>query len=123
MPGGPPRGPANVGPISSPQPQAGNAAAGHQKLMIALSALQDALPSLPMGSKLHTTALKVTEQLTRELQEAKEDPQLQIQALVGMIRQLAQNPQNQMLSRLAAPNAPPQMGAPSPEAPPQAEAA
>jgi hypothetical protein len=107
--GGPPAGPAHMGPISSPQPQAGNAAAGHQKLMIAMQALQDALPSLPMGSELHSKVLKVTQELTKELQATKEDPQLQIQSLMGMIKQLAQQAPNQAVARLPSPNAPPMM--------------
>lgn len=115
-------GPANVGPISSPQPQAGNAAAGHQKLMIAMQALQDALPSLPMGSELHSKVLKVTQELTKELQSTREDPQLQIQSLVGMIKQLAQQAPNPALQRLQGPQPPmmPQAPQPSPEAPPMA---
>lgn len=84
--------------------------------MIALNALQDALPSLPMGSPLHSKVLKVTQELTKELQSSKEDPQLQIQSLVQMIRQAAQNAPMAGLAAQGGQNQPPMMPQASPEA-------
>ena len=111
----------NVGPVANPQANPGNQAAAMQKLKVALAALQEALPAIPMGSELHTKVLKVTTDLSKELQSTHDDPQSQIQALMQMIRAAPQQAQMQQLARMGQPGAPPAM--PQPAAAPAAAAA
>lgn len=129
-PGGAPHGgPANTGPVTTPQSNAGSAATATQALGVALKALQQALPAIPIGSELHEKVLRITADLSKQMQSVKEDPQLQIQQLMQMIRAASQQAPNAMLQKMApmAPGAPPAMAPPVPGGgappPPMSEAA
>jgi hypothetical protein len=110
LPGQPPSpalaaAPANTGGAVAPQGNAGNAMAGLDKVKIAVKALQDALPSIPMGSALHTKVLNAAKDLSKELGSASEGGggAGNIQALLQMIQQAKQNAPNAALARMAPP--------------------
>lgn len=90
----------NIGPVTPSQPMAGNAAAAMNDLRNAAKILEKALPSIPMGSPLHTDILKITQQLTKHLQPGDGNDGLELQSLLQMARQSAQNSPTAALNRL-----------------------
>ncbi len=107
--------PANVGGASVNQGNPGNAAAALVDVQNAVKMLQDALPKIPMGSKLHTKLLNALKSISEELQAGSENPQLQQQSLTNQLKQNQQQAPLAALSRLA-PAASPAMPPPSPAA-------
>ncbi len=123
MPGAPSPPPqAGVaGPASAPGPMKGAVAGGAEKLKLGLKALQEALPSLPMGSSIHTAVLKALIDIGKAVEKeggAKGDPGAMIQQLVEMARNAKQAgaPAPQMPGAGGAPP-PPGMGAGPPMPP------
>jgi len=117
MPGAPSPPPqAGVaGPASAPGPMKGAVAGGAEKLKLGLKALQEALPSLPMGSSIHTAVLKALTDIGKAVEKeggGKGDPGAMIQQLVEMARNAKQSgaPAPQMPGAGGAPP-PPGMGA------------
>ena len=96
MPGAPSPPPqAGVaGPASAPGPMKGAVAGGAEKLKLGLKALQEALPSLPMGSSIHTAVLKALTDIGKAVEKeggGKGDPGAMIQQLVEMARNAKQS--------------------------------
>lgn len=125
--GGPPGMPGakpNIGPVTTPQPASGNAAAAMNDVRNAVTMLEKALPAIPMGSPLHTEILSVTTKLAKHLTPGDGQPGLELQSLLQMARQASQSQPMAALSRLMPqPGQPPAMGAPpgpGGEAPPMA---
>ena len=123
MPGAPSPPPqAGVaGPASAPGPMKGAVAGGAEKLKLGLKALQEALPSLPMGSSIHTAVLKALTDIGKAVEKeggGKGDPGAMIQQLVEMARNAKQAgaPPPQMPGAGGAPP-PPGMGAGPPMPP------
>jgi len=123
MPGAPsPPSQAGVaGPASAPGPMKGAVAGGAEKLKLGLKALQEALPSLPMGSSIHTAVLKALTDIGKAVEKeggGKGDPGAMIQQLVEMARNAKQSgaPAPQMPGAGGAPP-PPGMGAGPPMPP------
>ena len=123
MPGAPsPLPQAGVaGPASAPGPMKGAVAGGAEKLKLGLKALQEALPSLPMGSSIHTAVLKALTDIGKAVEKeggGKGDPGAMIQQLVEMARNAKQSgaPAPQMPGAGGAPP-PPGMGAGPPMPP------
>ena len=123
MPGAPSPPPqAGVaGPASAPGPMKGAVAGGAEKLKLGLKALQEALPSLPMGSPIHTAVLKALTDIGKAVEKeggGKGDPGAMIQQLVEMARNAKQSgaPAPQMPGAGGAPP-PPGMGAGPPMPP------
>ena len=123
MPGAPSLPPqAGVaGPASAPGPMKGAVAGGAEKLKLGLKALQEALPSLPMGSSIHTAVLKALTDIGKAVEKeggGKGDPGAMIQQLVEMARNAKQSgaPAPQMPGAGGAPP-PPGMGAGPPMPP------
>ena len=123
MPGAPSPPPqAGVaGPASAPGPMKGAVAGGAEKLKLGLKALQEALPSLPMGSSIHTAVLKALTDIGKAVEKeggGKGDPGAMIQQLVEMARNAKQSgaPAPQMPGAGGAPP-PPGMGAGPPMPP------
>ena len=116
-------GAAKVGPAAVPQGNPGNTQNGLTKIKTAVEMLQQALPSIPMGTPLHQDILDVTKKLAKHLGDAKGGNESnQMQALLAAIKQTQQQaPQNAMARMF------PQQGAPATPgggaAPPPAEAA
>jgi hypothetical protein len=102
-----------------PQGNQGNAAAAMQDVQNAVKMLEKALPMIPMGSPLHEKIHKVTLELSKELTSGQENPALQLQSLVQMMRQSAQSQPMNALGRMypgAGANTPPATGgAPTPQ--------
>ena len=123
MPGAPSPPPqAGVaGPASAPGPMKGAVAGGAEKLKLGLKALQEALPSLPMGSSIHTAVLKALTDIGKAVEKeggGKGDPGAMIQQLVEMARNAKQSgaPAPQMPGAGGTPP-PPGMGAGPPMPP------
>lgn len=109
--------PANLGAVTIPQGNPGNLKAALEKLHGAAQLINDAIPSIPLGTPLHTEVLKLATTLNKHLGEAKENAQGTVQTMLQAIQQMKQNP------RLgAAASAPPQ-APPQPPAMPPAMAA
>jgi hypothetical protein len=90
-------------------------------LKLGLKALQEALPSLPMGSSIHTAVLKALTDIGKAVEKeggGKGDPGAMIQQLVEMARNAKQSgaPAPQMPGAGGAPP-PPGMGAGPPMPP------
>ena len=102
--------PAGIG-ATMPQPNPGNTAAAMSKLKVAVMAIQDALHSLPLGSKEHDAALNAAKSLSKLFERDAESPALLMQSLVQMARGAGQNNQMAALARLQPPppNTPPAM--------------
>lgn len=121
MPGAPPGG---TGPAAAPGPMPGNQAQAMSKVQIAMKALQEALPGVPMGTPLHHEILTSLSKLGKHLPEAAGhgagDPQAMIQQLAALAREARANPgQEAALAGMMPPGAHPP-GAPPPGAPPMA---
>lgn len=111
MPAPPQAAPGGIGGVTMPQPNHGNQSAAMSKLKVAVTALQEALPSLPIGSKEHDAALSAAKSLSKLFERDAESPALSMQSLVQMARAAGQNNQMAALSRLQPqpPNTPPAM--------------
>lgn len=111
--------PAHAGPGTMPQGNHGNQAAAMMSVRNAVKMLEQALPMIPMGSPLHEKIHKVALDLSKEMQQGEENPALQLQSLVQMMRSASQQQPMNALSKLSAPppNTPP---ATSPSEPPPA---
>lgn len=103
--------PSGLGGVTVPQPNPGNTSAAMSKLKVAVTAIQEALQSLPLGSKEHDAALNAAKSLSKLFERDAESPALSMQSLVQMARSAGQNNQMAALSRLQppAPNTPPAM--------------
>jgi hypothetical protein len=112
MPGGGAMTPArpNIGPVTTPQPHAGNVAAAMNDVRNALRMLEKSLPQIPLGTPLHTEILKATQTLAKHLQPGDGNEGLELQSLLQMARQASQSAPMSALSRIGAPpGAPPAM--------------
>lgn len=106
----------NLGGATAPQANQGNMMAALGKVKVAIEALQGALPSIPMGSPLHTEVLSAAKNLAKHLdQDEQKGPSTQ--DLMAMMQQAKQAAPMQALGRMqgAAPPASPAMpqGAPA----------
>jgi hypothetical protein len=123
--GGPPAAPAlaaakpNLGGPTAPQGNAGNAMAGLGKIKVALQALQDALPSIPMGSPLHTDVLSVAKTLSKHVDQEGQQGGAPVQSLLAMIQQAKQSAPMAALGRMGG-GAPPSPAMPPPPGGPPA---
>lgn len=112
--------PANLGGLSAPQGNAGNAASGMLKVRQAIKMLEDALPAIPMGSPLHDKMLSAVKGLLDAMPD--EDPSMagpQQTNLLELLKATQQNAPMAMLARLGGGGPP---GAPAGMAPPAAGA-
>lgn len=99
----------NVGPVTTPQPNAGSAAAAMQDVQNAVRMLEKALPQIPMGSPLHTEILSATTKLAKHMSSGQGHQGLELQSLLQMARQASQASPMAALSKLM----PPQGAAPA----------
>jgi len=105
-------------PVAAPQAQHGNAQAALQKAQAALQLLQEALPGVPMGTPMHTKALRIVTDLSKLLEEVHSDPALQIQTLLQAARSNSQQSPMAALQRMY----PGGQGGGAPQMPPGAAA-
>ena len=87
-------------PVAAPQAQPGNASMALQKVKIALQALEEALPGVPLGTPMHTKLLGIVKELAKGLEEVHSDPALQIQQLLQMARSQGQQSPMAALQRM-----------------------
>jgi hypothetical protein len=100
-----------MGGMTMPQPNPGNQAAAMQKVKVAVQALQEALPSIPLGTPTHEAVMNSVKSLGKLFEKDAESPALSMQSLVQMARAAGQNNQMSALSRMQPqpPNTPPAM--------------
>ena len=105
--GGAPGGPTpamgsrpNLGPVTQQSSNPGNASAAMLDIKNALNLLQKALPNLPMGDELHGTVLQCVTKLSKAASSIPEQPGLQAQSLMQMMRSMGQNPMQAALSKM-----------------------
>lgn len=99
--------PGNLGAVTIPQGNPGNLKAALEKLHGAAQLINDAIPSIPLGTPLHSEVLKLATTLNKHLGEAKENAQGTIQTMLQAIQQMKQNPQMGALHGAAPGGAPP----------------
>jgi len=92
---------AQAGQGTAPQAKLGNMAAAGDKLKVAMQALQEALPAIPMGSPLHTEVLNTLKRLGSKLETGESNSAAPVQALLQMLRQAPQQNQMALLARMA----------------------
>ena len=111
MPQPPQAPPAGIGGATMPQPNPGNQSAALSKVKVAVQALQEALPSIPLGTPVHEDVMNSIKSLAKHFEKDAESPALSMQALVQMARAAGQHNQMAALSRMQppSPNTPPAM--------------
>jgi hypothetical protein len=110
----------NVGPVTTPQPNAGNAAAGMTKIRNALTMLEEALPMIPMGTPAHTELLNTLTKLSKTFSgEGAGGGQkgIDLMSLLQSARQASQSSPMAALSKMMQPQGaqPPAMPQPGGE--------
>lgn len=106
--------PANVGPVSQPQSNQGNVAAGMEMIKNAINMLQQALPLLPMGGELHDSAVNSVKMLSKHVESTQENQGLQMSGLVELIKNMSANaPMQQMAAAFPDASGQPPAGAPA----------
>lgn len=81
--------PGGTGAATVPGPMPGAAAAGMTGVKLGLEALQKALPTLPMGSDLHSSVLKAVSDISKHVGDAGAGQSGQDDALKQMLAGLA----------------------------------
>lgn len=106
--------PANLGPHTIPQQNPGNVLQAMQKLQTAGKLVTEAIPEIPMGTPLHTAALKIASELNKHIGDAKQMVQEQLQTLLHAAAAVKNSGQMNLLNRAAPPppNQPPAMPPP-----------
>jgi len=106
-PGGPPPGFPGAGGPRPSAPGAGTRAGGLSKLIQAIRMLQMAAAELPIGSEVHTAALKATTDLSKHVNTGPETQGITQTGIGQLLQQIAKQA---MLSRAQGPGA---QGAPA----------
>lgn len=103
--------PANVGAATIPQSNPGNAKQAVELLAVAQKALNDALPKIPIGSKVHAKVLKMLGDIGKVVSESHEEIQANMQTMMQMMASMKNDGQMRALNSVAppAPNQPPAM--------------
>lgn len=92
--------PPGAGPAVAPHGNPGNMSGSMGKLKIAVSALQEALPGIPMGSQLHKSVMTAISGIGKHMNEMAESPQMQMQNLLQMVAQQRAAQPNQALAAM-----------------------
>lgn len=90
----------NLGPATQQSGSPGNVSAAMLDLKNALNLLQRALPNLPMGDELHSTVLQCVTKLSKSASSIPEQPGLQQQSMLSMIRSMGANPMQGALNKM-----------------------
>lgn len=81
--------PANAGAATMPQGNAGNVQAALTKIKAATKMLQEALPLIPIGHEKHLKLMKIVSELSKEINEAGENPQMESASLQAAAQNVA----------------------------------
>lgn len=106
--------PGNLGGVTIPQSNPGNAKAALEKLHAAAQLINDAIPAIPLGTEMHSKVLKLATELNKMIAEGKDHHQGTIQTMLQAIQQMKQNPQ---MGALHGAQGAPSGGAPPPPQP------
>lgn len=101
-----------AGPAAVPQGNPGNTQAALAKIKTAVELLQQALPSIPMGTPLHADVLDCTKKLAKNIGDKGGNESNQIQALLSAVKNAQQQAPMGAMARMF-----PQGGAPAMPAP------
>ena len=96
----------NIGPVTTPQPNAGNIHAATEKVKVAVKLLEESLPLIPMGMPLHTEIMQATTKLVKHLSDSASNPGTEMQTLLNLARQSQQSAPMAALGRMMTPQAP-----------------
>jgi len=121
-PGAPPQmaPPGNVGPATIPQHNPGNMKKAGELLNIALKAMNEAIPNIPLGTPVHGKILKMVTDLDKVIKEGAEAVQNTVQQMMQLMQAMKAKQQAQGQASMMAPPPPtqgpamPPMGAPPP---------
>jgi hypothetical protein len=103
--------PANLGPVTVPQSNPGNAMQALEKVKLAGKMIQEALPMIPMGSDAHNKLMKISTDLTKLVSESQ-DKVMQVQTLLQQLAAARQQNAQSMGPMAPPPNAGPAMAPP-----------
>jgi hypothetical protein len=109
--------PHGAGPAVAPHGNPGAASQGLGDIQTALQALQKALPSIPMGTEMHTAVIDAIKKIGTHMTEMQNSPQMQIQNLLAMIAKAKQGQPNAGLAGMAGGGGappPPMLAPPAP---------
>jgi hypothetical protein len=99
--------PPNAGPAVAPHGNPGQTTQGLGEIKIAVEQLQKALPTVPMGTELHTAVMDAIKKISTHMTQMQDSPQMKMQQLMQMIQRAKQQQPNQALAGLAGGGAPP----------------
>jgi hypothetical protein len=99
----------NIGPVTTPQPNAGNIHAATEQVKLAVQMLEKALPLIPMGMPLHTEIMQATTKLVKHLSDSASNPGTEMQTLLNLARQSQQSAPMAALGRMMGPPQAPAM--------------
>lgn len=103
----------NLGPGTAQQGNQGNSAAAMIEVTNAVKMLEKALPMIPMGSPIHEKILNFAKDIAKNLSQGDSNPSLEINSLIQMARNAAQQAPLQQLAKAfpqQAAQQPPAMG-------------
>lgn len=92
--------PPGAGPAVAPHGNPGNVASSLSKLKMAVDALQEALPGIPMGTQLHKNVMSAISNIGKHMSEMQESPQMKAQQLLSMLGQIRAQQPNQALAAM-----------------------
>lgn len=92
--------PANAGAATMPQGNAGNVHAALTKIKAGTKMLQEALPLIPIGHEKHMKLMKIISDLSKEIGEAGENPQLETGAMLQAAKNNAQSAPMAAMARM-----------------------
>ena len=81
--------PANAGAATMPQANAGNIQAALTKIKAGTKMLQEALPLIPIGHEKHLKLMKIVSELSKEIGEVAENPQMESASLQSAAQNVA----------------------------------
>ena len=79
-----------------------------EKLHAAAQLINDAIPSVPLGTETHAKVLKLATELNRLILETKENAQGTVQTMLEAIQKMRQNPQQPAMGAQGQPPPQPQ---------------
>jgi hypothetical protein len=115
VPGGGLPPPSNIGAATIPQGSPGQSKQATELIDIAHKALAEAIPKIPLGSKIHAKVMKITLELDKLKSEVGEEIQSSTQQLIQLMQTMKSQQGMQTLNSVSPPpQQPPAMPPPAP---------